>query len=749
MAEPRAVGRRMLRIDAREKVKGEAIFGADVTLPGSLVGKLLRSPQAHAEILSIDTSRAEALPGVAAVVTAADIPLVSTYNRGSRAHAFLARKFAVFAGQPVAGVAAENTEIAEAALDLIEVSYRLMPVISKLDDALAPGSFPVSHTDTVPESPQGEQFTPNISYSETFAHGDLEAAFGRSDIVLENTYFSPVTHQGYIEPHAVSAFWDRPGHVTVWECVQGTFGAREMISNVLGIPLSQITVNSTEIGGAFGGKNTGMYAAVTVLLAKKAGRPVKLVMTRREELSAANPAPRSRICIKTGAKKDGTLTAIEAGVVVDAGAFSQSWITSIVAESLRDSYKFEAWKINGVEVLTNKASIAPYRAPGMPNVSFAIESQIDAMAHRLSLDPLEFRLKNLVQEGDLLSNGNPEVQVGSREVLLALKEHGVWDPSKPLPARSDGWLAGRGLALGGWDGAHGPAGALAYLEAGGTFRIVLGTVDVTGAFTSLAQIAAEALGVSPERILIHKASPDTAPYAPISAGSQTIIAMGEAVRLAASDLRKHMLEFAASNLRVMPGDLVVDDDGIFVHANPQERATFEMLYILATEWEGAAGPLIGTGSAPVRKRAPGCAACAVEVAVDPLTGRVKLTRLVSAQDVGRAINPLSIEGQMQGASLQSAGIALWEEILYTPDGQLLNPSLLDYRTPTAADAPSIETIILEVPGGDGPFGAKCVGEPAMIPPIAAIANAISDAIGARVLELPATPERVWRMLKNK
>jgi CO/xanthine dehydrogenase Mo-binding subunit len=766
MTDTRVVGQSLQRIDAEEKVRGQAIFAADFRLNNELIGKFIPSPYAHAEILSFDTSKAEALSGVYAVITPDDIPDVPGYDPSSRFHAFMARKFVVFAGQPVAAVAAKDLATAEAALDLIEVQYHPLPVVSTPQQAIQPDSPLVmhdyrrthssggsGHTQMTAvlskESPVNEEEAPtNIADTNVFRHGDVEAAFAESYAIVENRYTVPVVHQGYIEPHAVTAHWDRPGHVSVWECVQGTFAARDMIARVLGIPQTSITLNSTEIGGGFGGKVEGIFAPIAVLLAKKAMRPVKLVLTRKEELMGSNPAPHSIIKVKTGAKKDGTLTAIEAEILVDAGAFPSGWIMSSITLTLRNSYKFIAWYMRGTEVLTNKASIAAYRAPGGPNVSFAIESQIDELARQLGMDPIAIRMNNLVQEGDPLTSMEPQVRTGAREVLDSLVASGSW-PGSPLDNRDEeGWLHGRGVAMGGWDGSNGPASAIAVLDADGRFRIVLGTVDLTGSFTSLAQIAAEALGVSIDRVVMSKASPDYAPFAPMSAGSQTIFAMGPAVKEAATDLRCKLLQHAANSLGVSAEEVDFDDDGVFVASKPSSRLSFEMLFQSSTEWFATRGPLIGQGSAPLRKRAPSFSASVAEVAVDPETGYVKLTRLTTSQDAGKAINPALVKGQIQGGSVQSVGFALWEEVMYSEAGQILNPSLLDYHMATAVDLPAIEAIIVEVPGGDGPYGAKIVGEPSIIPPVAAIANAIRAAVGVRILDLPITPERIWRAVES-
>jgi CO/xanthine dehydrogenase Mo-binding subunit len=568
--------------------------------------------------------------------------------------------------------------------------------------------------------------------------------------VVEGTYRVPAVHQGYLEPHAVTAYWDRADHVTVWECVQGAFGARDLIADTLGIPHTQITLNTTEIGGAFGGKDGGLYAPLAVLLAKKARRPVRLVLTRHEELVAANPAHGAVIRLRTGARGDGTLTALEGEVLLDVGAHSTYWepVAGFLWLMLCN-YKFQNWRLEGLAVLTNKVGLGAYRAPAAAPAAFVIESQLDEIGRRLDLDPIALRLRNVILEGEPLPNLRPQPPVGAKEVLAALAGHPAWSDPPPSRRGDDGLLHGRGFALGSWDPGRGPSSALAILEADGKIRIVLATVDLTGSFTAMAQIAAEALGVSAGQIVVSKASPDHISYAPISGGSQTIYATGSAVREAALDLRAKILQGAAAVLDVDESKLAITDEGVHLAADPEQACSFRRLYELGTGGPAGHGPLVGQGSAPLRRPTRAFVASVAEVAVDPDTGRVTLTRLTTAQDVGKAINPLAVEGQMQGAAAQSVGMALWEELLYDEQGQVRNASLSDYRLPTAADVPQIETVIVEVPGSDGPHGAKGVGEPPMVPPAAAVANAVAAALGARLYELPITSERVWRALKDK
>jgi CO/xanthine dehydrogenase Mo-binding subunit len=749
MAETRVVGQPLPRIDAEEKVRGEAVFAPDVQLPRMLVGKFLPSPHAHAEILTIDASRAQALPGVRAVITAADIPLAKPYDPNRRAHAFLARRFAVFAGQPIAAVAADDLATAEAALESIQVEYRILPVVNTPQQAILPDS-PIVSRETGASGDTTKNESLNVADRNVFEYGDLAAAFAESDVIVERTYTVPVVHQGYIEPHAVTAYWDQTDHVTVWECVQGAFDARDLIANTLGIPRANITVNWTEIGGGFGGKAEGIFAPLAVLLAKKARQPVKLVLTRRDELTGANPAPHSIIRLKTGAKKDGALTAMDATVLMDAGAFPTDGLSISIAGMMRNKYKFQAWRLESIEALTNKASVGSYRAPGAVNSAFAIESQLDEIAEQVGLDPIALRLKNVLMEGDLTVNLQPQVRTGVKEVLTALAEHPAWSDLPPARVGADGLLHGRGVALGHWGSGTWPSAAIAKLEAEGKIAIVLGQVDLTGSFTSLAQIAAEALGVSMQRIVMTKAGTDAAVHASVSGGSGTIYSMGSAVKAAALDLRAKMLTGAAQVLEVAETELELNDEGVRVIAKPEQVCSFERLYELGTSlFLAKYGPLIGHGSVRPKQRAPTFAATAAEVAVDPETGKVIVTRLTTAQDVGKPINPLSVEGQLQGGSTQAVGMGLWEQVMYDEQGQVRNPSWLDYQMPTAVDVPMIETILVEAPGGDGPYGAKGVGEPPIVPGAAAVANAAAAAIGARIYELPITPEKVWRAMKER
>lgn len=752
MSQYITVGKPLPRVDAGDKVTGRAVFGADVRLPGLLHAKVLGSAHAHADILHIDASRAEALPGVVAVVTAADLPDIPEYNPASRGHNFLARDRAFFVGQPVAIVVAEDLSTAEGALDLIEVTYRPLPHVLDPLEAMEPAAPIISHEGQADreamdlhagESVEGEEAEEpgNIANRIVFRQGDVAKGFAEADVIVENTYRIPVVHQGYIEPQTATASWDPvTRHLTVWVSTQGQFAERDHLAEVLNLSPQQVTVNSTEIGGGFGAKY-GLIAPLPALASMKAGRPVRLVLTRHEDLQAANPAPHSIVEIKTGARSDGRLTALKARLVMDTGAYPGSPMTGACI-LLGASYNIPNLEIEGFEVLTNKASVGAYRAPGAPNAAFAIEPQIEEMARVLGMSPLEFRMKNAAEEGTMRPQGRPHGPIGLKQVLERLADHPIWDV--PL-----GENQGRGMAIGGWGGGRGPASATVRLLPDGRIGVLVGSVDLTGTNTALAQIAAETLKVPLDHVDVIRGNTDTASWAPVSGGSQITYSMGSAVLGAAENMCQQLVALAAEEMEAREGDIEMADGHLWVRGSPDQAITFAELYERSTGFGAKYGPVVGTASVRRHRQAAGFAAHVADVEVDPETGKVTLLRLVAAQDVGFAINPMAVEGQMEGASIQGVGMALMEEVVYDERGYVSNPNLLDYRKPTAADVPFIETLIVEVPSQDGPFGAKQVGEPSIVPAPAAVANAVSDAVGVRMTDLPLTPERVWRAMTGQ
>jgi CO/xanthine dehydrogenase Mo-binding subunit len=752
----RGVGLSIPRPDGPEKVTGRVQYVADIKPKGLLHAKLLRSPHAHARIVSIDVSRARALPGVRAVLTAADIPELKR-KAPTRAHAVLAIDRVVFSGQPVAAVAADELAIAEEALDLIEVKYEVLPASVDPLQSLKPGAPQVADAGTeadasealahsavaMAKSADAPAKAVNVSQTAHVTRGDVAKGFAESEVIIERTYRVPMVHQGYLEPHAVLAEWDTTGQLTLWASTQGSFNTRAEVADVLGLGENRIKVIPVECGGGFGGKIRALCEPITALLARATKRPVRYVMTRREELEAGMPAPQVIIRLKTGAKRDGSLTALEAETVLESGAFSGT-VLAVSAVFLGSLYKWPAFDIKGSEVLTHKPSVAAYRAPAAPQTIFAIDSQMEQLARALGVDSAEFRARHLSRPGDPMANNQPWASNGAHEVLEKVREHRLWKERAQWKAGSGNGhgLRGTGVALGGWLGGLQPTSATVKLNTDGTLAVLTGQVDIAGTNIALAQIAASAYGVDIDKVKITTGDTDVAPMTGLSAGSKTVYTVGVAVMQAAQDAQRQTLEIAAGELEAAVQDLEIVDGRVTVRGVPDKGVTLASIGKKGNLYMSKVPPVIGVGHPAFTQQAPAFAAQLARIEVDPDTGEVKLHDFVIVQDVGHAINPLAVEGQMQGGAVQSLGIALTEILDFDDQGRLRNPSLLDYRKLTAADLPNLETIIVEVPSPAGPFGARGVGEPPIIPAPAAIANAIEDATGCRLTEAPLTPEKI-------
>src|SRR5262245_31368948 len=761
----KGVGLAIPRADGAEKVTGRVEYVADIKPRGLLHAKLLRSPHAHARIVRIDVSKARALPGVRAVLTAADVPELKK-KAPTRAHAVLAIDRVMFVGHPVAAVAADEPAIAEEALDLIEVEYQVLPAAVDPLKSMQPGPPPVAEAGTEADTSEAmahgavavaktEAPAPakavNVSQQNTLKRGDVAAGFAASDVVIEKTYRVPMVHQGYLEPHAVLAQWDTTGQLTLWASTQGSFNTRSEVADVLEIPESRIKVIPVECGGGFGGKIRALCEPITAVLAQVTGRPVRYVMTRKEELEAGMPAPQVIITLKAGVKRDGTLMAIEGDTVLDSGAFSGT-VLAVSGVFLASLYKWPAFEIRGVEVLTHKPSVAAYRAPIAPQTIYAIDSHMDQLARAIGADPVEFRLRHLMAPGDPMANGQPWQSNGARQVLERIAEHPLWKSRKEWAASGGKDGRGRrgvGFALGGWLGGLQPTSATVRLNLDGTLAVLTGQVDIAGTNIALAQIAATAYGVDIDQVKITTGDTDVAPMTGLSAGSKTIYTVGVAVMQAAQDARRQTLEVAAAELEASVHDLTIEDGKVFVRGLSDRAVTLAQIGKKGNLYMSKVQPVLGVARPAFSQQAPAFAAQLARVEVDPDTGEVTLHEFVVVQDVGKAINPLAVEGQMQGGAVQSLGIALTEALMFDDTGRLTNPSLLDYRKLTAADLPNIETIIVEVPSPSGPYGARGVGEPPIVPAPAAIANAIEDATGARLTHLPLTPERIALELASK
>ena len=743
-----AIGQRLPKVDGLDRVTGKAAYGADIHLPGMLHGKLLHSPHAHAVIKSIDASQALKLPGVMAVITATDFPELgkeaaisgsSEYSIGAAnlRRLWMAKEKALFSGHPVAAVAATDPNIAEQALALIKVDYEVLPWVRDIDEAIKPTS-PLIHEDlythTLGELPKQPS---NIAQHVEIGNGDAEAAFRDSDVVIENEYETQRVHQGYIEPQASAALVDPSGQVTVWTTIQGVHWARFDLASVLNIPLGKLRVIPMEIGGAFGGKVYPTLEPLCILLSKKTGRPVKMVLSREEVLRMTGPTSGSIVKIKTGCMRDGTLTGFAVKLWMDSGSFPGSPVAGATLAGF-SVYQWKAFHIDGYDVLTNKVRVQAYRGPGAPQACFAMEQQMELMAAKIGMNPLEMRIKNISKEGDPMTHGRPHLKVGFKEVLEQVQRHPAWTSPMKGPWR------GRGVSCGMWMGGTGNSSAHLTVNADGSVAVVVGSVDLTGTRTAFAQIAADEFRIPVEKVHVTVGDTDQTGYTDTSGGSRITYSMGTAVHRACMEAIEKLKVVAAAQLKVSAAD-VTYKDGLFRTSSGQSL-TFEQA--AQTSMRRGEGPISSTGVARRLKHAPTFGAHVADVEVDPETGKVTLLDYTVFQDVGRAVNPTQVEGQMQGGAVQGIGWALFEDYVYDEKGNIRNASLLDYRMPTALDLPMIGAEIVEVPAGDGPFGVRGCGEVPIIPPISAIANAIANATGVRIKETPFTPERVFWALKK-
>jgi len=746
MSDYAILGKRVPRVDALDKAMGRALYSADISLPNMLYGKILRSPYAHAIIRRLDISRAQALKGVKAVVTAADIPKNNAFDPSIVP--YLAKEKVLFAGHAVAVVAAVNLDIAEDALGLIEVDYEELPPVLDALEAMKPDATLI-HPDMftnlmVPGLPGKATVPSNIAWQVEIRNGDVAAGFKAADIILENTYCTQRVHQGYLEPRAALASVDADGKVTIWTDNQGLFQAQELCAEFLNIPVSHVKVMPIEVGGAFGGKQSQPLSPLCALLARKTGRPVKMVLTREEDLTAGCPAPESRITLKMGMDKAGHITAASFTLILDIGALNRQVYDSMGSTMLGLSlYRIPNLSLNIYNVVTNKAPTGMYRAPDGPEAAFAVESQMDLLARELQMDPIDFRLINAVSEGDRAADGSRFPKIGFRETLLKMKEY---VNARKNPERKN---RGIGIACGLWKGGGGAFSANVNVIADGSVTLLVGSCDITGTRTSLAQIVAEEFGISLDQVTVTTGDTDTASYAGVSSGSRTVRQMSTAVHLSCEDAKNQLIIQAASKLGVKPNEVKFINGQIQVAGIPEKFVLLKDLARNAIGWGGKGkGPIIGRGAVNSNQPAPMFAVQMAEVEVNKETGKVKVLAYAAAQDVGFAINPTLIEGQIQGAVTQGIGRALMEEYKFQ-DGIMQNSNFLDYRMPTAVDVPFKDVLLVEVKSDIEPFGVRGVGEPPMIPTLAAIANAIHSATGIRLKELPMTPEKVIRAIRDK
>ena len=749
----KVVGTRPIRHDGLDKVTGRARYGADISMPGLVHGKILRSPHAHARIRSIDTSKAEALPGVLAVATAKDFPIVEDQvidlaetqgNVRMIAENVLAHDKALYKGHAVAAVAAVNSHIAEDALDLIEVDYEVLPAVLTVRDAMKEDA-PLLHENMttrfrVERFGRGEDTgnNSNIAAHLQFKQGDVEQGFKEADVVVEREFTTQTVHQGYIEPHASTVVWSSDGHITIWTSTQGTFSVRASTAAILGVPESMVKVVPMEIGGGFGAKIITYLDPVAAILSRKSGRPVKIVMTRQEVFEGTGPTSATYMRCKIGATNDGRITAAQLYLAYEAGAFPGSPIGGGALTGL-GPYNMPNLVVDGYDVVCNKQKVQAYRAPGQPQAAFAVEPVIDELAETLGMAPLEFRLKNAVQEGDRMPNGIPHPRIGCKEVLEAMIAHPHY--STPL----EGANRGRGIAIGHRFNSGQASSATIHVNSDGTINLLTGSVDIGGTRTAVAMQAAEVLGLRAEDVAPTVVDTDSVAYTGATGGSRTAYDTGLAAIACAEDVKKQMMERAALLWEVQPED-VEFNDGVFICAKTEDRLSFKELAARLMSTGGPVTCSMSTNSTGVGSTFGGNI---IDVEVDPETGKVEILRCSAFIDAGRSVHPDYVEGQVQGATVQGIGWALNEEYFYNRDGTMLNSSFLDYRMPTSLDVPMIDTVVVEVPNPRHPFGLRGVGEVPIIPPLAAIANAISQATGVRMNDLPITPGAITEAIEGQ
>jgi CO/xanthine dehydrogenase Mo-binding subunit len=739
----KVVGTRPIRPDGVDKVTGRANFGADMVMPGMLWGRIKRSPHAHARILGIDTAKAAALPGVKAVITRADFPDVppdrahigtAPHNLRDLSRNCMAGGKVLYEGHAVAAVAATSPATADEALDLIEVKYEVLPYVMDVEAAMADGA-PVLHDDIFTAGVEPKPTKPsNVAKMVRFAKGDVEAGFKEADLIVERRYTTQPVHQGYIEPHACLVSVGADGQTTIFSSSQGQFMVRSYTARICGGEIADIRAIPAEIGGGFGGKTIIYLEPLAYMLSKKSGRPVKMVMSREEVFRATGPTSGAVVEVKIGAKKDGHITAAQSILKYQAGAFPGSPVQQGCICGMA-VYDFPNSLTVGYDVLSNRPKVAAYRAPGAPIGSFGVESCIDELAHALKIDPLKMREINGAKDGGKSTHGVTWNNIGYQKTLEAARAH------EHLKTKL-GPNQGRGIASGYWHNAGGESSASCHVNEDGSITVTEGHPDIGGSRASMAMMVAEVLGVPYENVRPVVGDTTAIGFSASTGGSRVTFAGGMAVTQAAQKIVEELKKRAAVIWDISP-EAVEWKDGKAHPAGPN-AGSFEPLDLpaIAAKSGRTGGPISAEVQINAQGQGPGFTTHICDVEVDRETGHVKILRYTAIQDVGRAIHPSYVEGQMQGGVTQGIGWALSEEYIYDKDGRLENPGFLDYRMPVASDLPMIDTVMVEVPNPRHPFGARGVGEVPLVPPMAAVANAIFDATGIRLRDLPMSPPKL-------
>ena len=732
----KVIGTRVKRPDGLDKVTGRARYGADMNAPGQLASLMLRSPHAHAKIVKIDTSKAEKLKGVKAVLTAADLPDLTEGNSGlyDTLENCMARDRVLYDGHAVAAVAAIDKSTAKKALKLIKVTYEKLPHVTDVDEALLPDAPAIQPKYSKPGQPA------NLMSKGEFGHGDIDAGFKEADVIVEKSYKTGQTHQGYIEPHACMASVSPDGTGELWVTTQGPFEYRNVCSELLGMDIAKLKVTSSEIGGGFGGKTHVWIEPIALALSRKANRPVKMVMSREEVFKASGPTCSTSMDIKIGAKKDGSIVAARAECRYMGGAFPGIWGT-LGGMTAFACYNIPNNKAIGVNVLCNRPKVAAYRAPSAPMMAFGVESTMDLLAKELDMDPVQLRLKNVAREGTLAPYGPVWGPIGIEPTLEAVRDH-------PHMKAKLGKNQGRGVACGFWFNIGGQTCCDLNIGPDGSVNLTVGTVDVGGARASLALIAAEELGIPYDQVKCTVGDTNSLGHNDTTEGSRGTFSSGMAAIFAARDAVE-ILKARAAMMWQIPVEAVEWKDGS-AYPVGAEHGNLPPLSLneIAAKAGNTGGPIAGHHEATADGAGVSFASHIVDVEVDPETGRTEILRYTVVQDAGKAIHPDYVEGQFQGAAAQGIGWALNEEYIYGDDGKLQNAGFLDYRIPVCSDLPSIDTKILEIPNPNHPYGIRGVGETSIVPPLGAIGNAISNAVGVRMQQVPMSPPRILKALDD-
>ncbi len=736
------IGQRTLRPDGIEKVTGSAQYAADYAMPGMVYGKVLRSPHAHGIIKSIDTSNAEKLKGVLAVMTGDDLPLlpldeplpngpndIRWISRGC-----MAREKILYTGHPVAAVAATSPSIAAAALKLIEVDYEVLPHVIDVDEAMAPDA-PILHDWIETDGIDGQT---NISDIMTVKTGDVEQGFSEADLIVERDFKSAAVHQGYIEPQACVVSYKPDAQSVIWSSSQGQFMVRSMTAKIAGLATGDIKAIPAEIGGGFGGKTIIYLEPVAMILSKKCGRPVKMQNSREEVFQSTGPAAGMSASLKVGVTKDGKLTAVSGAYNFQAGCYPGSPVGRACHFSF-SCYDIPNADLKGLDVVSNRPNVTAYRAPGAPQGNYVFEAILDEIAEELGMDPWELRLRNALSADKPTIYGAKIGEAGIQECIDSVRNH-------PNAKAELGPNQGRGIAIGYWGNAGGESSAQLNINEDGTALIITGHPDIGGSRASMVNIAAEKLGIDYRDVSAQIGDTNNVGISAVTGGSRVTFASGIVVNEATDEVI-NILKSRAASIWGIDVEAVEWSDGA-AHPAGQNAGEFDPMTLkeIAAKALSTGGPIMAAVSKNTTGHMGVVGAHMVDVEVDRETGHVKILRYTASQDVGRAIHPSYVEGQIQGGVAQGVGWALNEEFIYDKNGRLDNAGFLDYRIPVASDLPTIDAVMVEVPNPDHPYGVKGVGEIPLVPPLAAIANAINAAVGKRLYELPMSPPKVLAVL---